>query len=52
MLMYALYLMVVDAVITIVNFVHCSQPAHLGSPGKRAVKWVCVCVCSQSNHEQ
>jgi len=19
--------------------------AHLGSPGKRAVKWVCVCVC-------
>jgi len=18
---------------------------HLGSPGKRAVKWVCVCVC-------
>jgi len=20
-------------------------PAHLGSPGKRAVKWVCVCVC-------
>jgi len=19
-------------------------PAHLGSPGKRAVKWVCVCV--------
>jgi len=20
-------------------------PAHLSSPGKRAVKWVCVCVC-------
>ena len=20
-------------------------PAHLGSPGKKAVKWVCVCVC-------
>jgi len=20
-------------------------PAHLGSPGKRAVEWVCVCVC-------
>jgi len=20
-------------------------PAHLGTPGKRAVKWVCVCVC-------
>ena len=20
-------------------------PAHLGRPGKRAVKWVCVCVC-------
>jgi len=20
-------------------------PAHLGSLGKRAVKWVCVCVC-------
>ena len=20
-------------------------PAHLGSPGKRTVKWVCVCVC-------
>jgi len=19
--------------------------AHLGSPGKRAVKWMCVCVC-------
>ena len=19
--------------------------AHLGTPGKRAVKWVCVCVC-------
>jgi len=22
-------------------------PAHPGSPGKRAVKWVCVCVCSK-----
>ena len=22
-------------------------PAHLGSPGKRAVKRVCVCVCDQ-----
>ena len=21
--------------------------AHLGSPGKRAVKWVCVCVCGK-----
>ena len=20
-------------------------PAHLRSPGKKAVKWVCVCVC-------
>jgi len=20
-------------------------PAHLGSPGQRAVNWVCVCVC-------
>ena len=20
-------------------------PAHLGSPGKMAVKWVCVCAC-------
>jgi len=20
--------------------------AHLGSPGQRAVKWVCVCLCS------
>ena len=20
-------------------------PAHPGSPGQRAVKWVCVCVC-------
>ena len=20
-------------------------PAHLGSPEKRAIKWVCVCVC-------
>jgi len=23
-------------------------PAYLGSPGKRAVKWVCVCVCVRS----
>ena len=23
-------------------------PAHLGSPGQRAVKWVCVCVCCSS----
>jgi len=23
-------------------------PAHLGSPGKRAVKWVCVCVLVSS----
>jgi len=22
-------------------------PTHLGSPGKRAVKQVCVCVCEQ-----
>ena len=21
-------------------------PAHLGSPGQRAVKWVCACVCA------
>ena len=21
-------------------------PAHPGSPGKRAIKWVCVCVCA------
>ena len=20
-------------------------PAHLGNPGKKAVKWACVCVC-------
>jgi len=24
-------------------------PAHLGSPGKRAVKRVCVCVCSDDS---
>ena len=24
-------------------------PTHLGSPGQRAVKWVCVCVCSSPN---
>ena len=24
-------------------------PAHLGSPGQRAVKLVCVCVCVTSN---
>jgi len=23
--------------------------AHLGSPGKRAVKWVCVCAVANSN---
>ena len=23
-------------------------PAHLGSPGKRAVKCVCVCVCARA----
>jgi len=23
-------------------------PAHLGSPGKRAVKRVCVCVCARA----
>ena len=23
----------------------CLVPAHPGSPGKMAVKWVCVCVC-------
>ena len=23
-------------------------PAHPGSPGQRAVKWVCVCVCYKS----
>ena len=22
-------------------------PAHLGSPGKRVVEWVCVCVCAR-----
>jgi len=22
-------------------------PAHLGSPGKRAIKWVCVCVMDE-----
>ena len=26
-------------------------PAHLGSPGKRAVKRVCVCVCTMSVHD-
>ena len=26
-------------------------PAHLGSPGKRAVKWVCVCVCVVSQKQ-
>ena len=25
----------------------CPVPAHLGSPGQRAIKWVCVCVCSK-----
>jgi len=23
-------------------------PAHPGSPGKRAIKWVCVCVCLEA----
>jgi len=27
-------------------------PAHLGSPGKRAVKWVCVCVCHLKKQPQ
>jgi len=26
-------------------------PAHPGSPGKGAVKWVCVCVCVYRNLE-
>ena len=26
-------------------------PAHLGSPGKRAVKRVCVCVCVYLAHQ-
>ena len=26
-------------------------PAHPGSPGQRAVKWVCVCVCVVTNME-
>ena len=26
-------------------------PAHLGNPGKRAVKWVCVCVCGMPHHK-
>ena len=25
-------------------------PAHLGRPGKMAVKWVCVCVCVTLGH--
>jgi len=27
-------------------------PAHPGGPGKRAVKWVCVCVCSGLNRSK
>ena len=27
-------------------------PAHPGSPGQRAVKWVCVCVCLDGWMEQ
>jgi len=33
----------------------CLVPAHLGSPGQRAIKRVCVCVCVQvikSLHDQ
>ena len=26
-------------------------PAHPGKPGKRAIKWVCVCVCSMQNKD-
>ena len=25
-------------------------PAYPGSPGKRAVKWVCVCLCTTKKH--
>jgi len=25
-------------------------PAHPGSPGKRAVEWVCVCVVAKNTH--
>jgi len=25
-------------------------PAYLGSPGQRAIKWVCVCVCYSHVH--
>jgi len=25
----------------------CLVPAHLGSPGQRAVKWVCVLQCNE-----
>jgi len=25
-------------------------PAHLGSPGKRAIKWVCMCVLAVQKH--
>jgi len=25
-------------------------PSHPGSPGKRAIKWVCVCVCVGLDH--
>ena len=28
------------------------EPAHPFSPGKKAVKWVCVCVCDHINMQQ
>jgi len=27
-------------------------PAHPGSPRKRAIKWVCVCVCEKAYNKQ
>jgi len=29
----------------------CPVPAHLGSPGQRAIKWVCVCAVSWKMHQ-
>jgi len=26
-------------------------PAHMGSPGQKAIKWVCVCLCSTINQK-